>query len=88
MSDQPPRPKYHDYQPPRLYQAGCTLRRSYLTGRADSVEEGMMQSLLRRFDEKAGTARSGTPNADPRFFFDPEEPAAKGFFLDPEGRRR
>lgn len=50
-----PRPKYHDYQPPKLYQAGCTLRRSYLTGKADSVEEGMMLRLLERFDQ--GTLR-------------------------------
>lgn len=51
MSDPIPRPRYHDYQPPSLYRAGCTLRRSYLTGKADTVEEGMMKRLLERFDE-------------------------------------
>ena len=51
MSDYPRRPHYHDYQPPRLYRTGVSLRRSYLTGASDSVEEGMMKALLRRVDE-------------------------------------
>lgn len=53
MTDYPRRPHYHDYQHPRLYRAGVTLRRSYLTGAADSTEEGMMKALLKRVDEKA-----------------------------------
>ena len=53
MPDQTRRPHYHDYQPPRLYRAGVSLRRSYLTGAADSTEEGMMRRLLERFDEDA-----------------------------------
>ena len=52
MTDHPQRPNYHDYQPPRVYRAGVSLRRSYLTGAADSVEEGMMKALLDRFDER------------------------------------
>ena len=43
---------YHDYQPPRLYRTGVSLRRSYLTGAADTQEESMMKRLLERFDEQ------------------------------------
>ena len=57
MSDQLRRPRYHDYQPPNLYRAGCTLRRSYLTGRADSEEEERMRSLLTQFDERSEQAQ-------------------------------
>ena len=62
MPDQLRRPAYHDYQPPKLYQAGVTLRRTYLTGAADSVEERMMQRLLKRFDE--GSLRPAEASQD------------------------
>ncbi len=61
MTDQPRRPQYHDYQPPRVYRAGVTLRRSYLTGAAGSVEEAMMKALLDRFDERTNATTEFLP---------------------------
>ena len=37
---------YHDYQPPKLYQAGVTLRRSFLTGPAATPEEESLKAIL------------------------------------------
>lgn len=48
------RPRYSDIQPPRLYRVGCSLRRGFLTGPSDPIEERMMRRLLERWDE--GTA--------------------------------
>ena len=42
----PRRPIYHDIQPPELFRAGIALRRSYLTGPADTPEEAAMKSLI------------------------------------------
>ena len=61
MPDQPRRPSYQDYQSPSLYRAGVSLRRSYLTGAADSVEEGMMKALLARFDERTSAVTEFLP---------------------------
>lgn len=46
----PRRPALHDYQPPRLYRAGITLRRTFLTGPAATPEEEEMKALLQRAD--------------------------------------
>ena len=46
------RPLYHDYQPPRLYRAGVTLRRGFLTGPAATPEEEAMKELIARAEPK------------------------------------
>lgn len=64
MSDPMPRPHYHDYQPPRLYRTGLSLRRSYLAGDGNSIEEGMMKALLQRFDERTGAVTEFLPKPE------------------------
>lgn len=61
MTDPVRRPSYQDYQHPSLYRTGLSLRRSYLTGEADSVEEGMMLALLKRFDERHSAPTTFAP---------------------------
>lgn len=64
MTDPDRRPSYQDYQAPSLYRTGLSLRRSYLTGAADSVEEGMMKALLKRFDERTGATTEFLPKPE------------------------
>lgn len=48
MADGPRRPRYQDYQPPALFQAGCSLRRGYGLGPTDTPEEAHWKALLAR----------------------------------------
>ena len=47
------RPALHDTQPPPLYRTGLTLRRTFLTGPAQTPEEEAMKALLNRADHDA-----------------------------------
>lgn len=51
MAQPPRRPLYHDYQAPRLFRAGVTLRRSFATGPAETPEEQALHDVLKRVDE-------------------------------------
>ena len=51
MASPPRRPLYHDYQPPRLFRAGVTLRRSFLTGPSETPEELELREVLKKADE-------------------------------------
>ncbi|WP_174292168.1 hypothetical protein [Sphingomonas bacterium] len=53
MPKTPRRPLFQDYQQPRLFRAGMTLRRSFLTGPAATPEEEEMKALI----DKADTQR-------------------------------
>ena len=57
MPDQTRRPLYCDYQPPNLYRVGCTLRRSYLTGPAGTIDELDMTRLLEQVDRPTTSRR-------------------------------
>lgn len=51
----PRRPHYHDTQPPALFRAGIALRRSFLTGPANTVEEAEMASLIEDVEQPEKT---------------------------------
>ena len=57
MPNTPHRPAMHDVQPPPVYRAGITLRRSFLVGPADTAEEQRLKALLSEADK--GVAELG-----------------------------
>ncbi|WP_299648284.1 hypothetical protein [Sphingomonas bacterium] len=55
MSKGPRRPLYQDIQPPELFRAGVALRRSYLTGPADTPEETELARLIEDVEQPEQT---------------------------------
>ena len=55
MAKGPRRPSYHDIQAPELFRAGIALRRSYLTGPANTPEEAAMASLIEGVEQPEKT---------------------------------
>ena len=49
---------YHDYQPPRVYRAGVTLRRTFLTGPAATPEEEALKAIRAKADDVPVTQKT------------------------------
>jgi hypothetical protein len=68
MVKRPRRPQYHDIQPPELFRTGVALRRSYLTGPADTPEEAVMKAMIEGVEqpEKTQLLLRPRPSGDER----------------------